>query len=172
MTKVQDIDHGWKAMQRKLLELRGTTVSVGFPEDKQHGDAGMSVAELAAIHEFGLSVPQRAFLAPTLDEGRTELAAFMRDQALAVVDGRLSATQAIGRLGEKAKGMVQKTLRDKRPEWPALSEETKRRKAARGRLNSETSAEFVGGDGNPLIDTGQLINSVQWVAVKKGVPGV
>jgi hypothetical protein len=167
MNALTDTDRGWKKLLTDLAKLRGASVAVGFPED-EHREGEASVAEVAAYHEYGVGAMHRPFLAPTIDEGREELSKFASQQAQGLLTGQLSPTMILGRIGEKAKQMVQKTLRDKRPEWAPLTEETKRRKARKGALRRDIAAEFMAGDGNPLIDTGQMINSVQWVIKLEG----
>jgi hypothetical protein len=167
MSEVQDIDKGYQELRKVLLELGGAKVTIGFHEDAGAAEGGLTVAEVASFHEFGLGVPQRAFLAPTIDEGQDELATFAGKAALAVMAKKLTPDQALGRLGEKAKNMVQETLRKKRPEWRPLAKSTIEKKANKGRLKGVKRAAFLTSDGNPLIDTGQMINSVSYKVDKR-----
>lgn len=154
-----DRDLGWKEIKAQLKLADSSYVTVGIHSDQSHED-GTSAAEVGAFHEFGVGVPQRAFLAPTMDEKGGDLVDFASKVYWGpLLEGRLNARNALGLLGEKGQALVQATIRDGRGDWPPLSKGTKRKKAST--LGGEAAASFTGGDGNPLIDTGQMIASIR-----------
>jgi hypothetical protein len=174
---VQDIDRGWQAIKRELLKAGSATVTSGVHADAKAHDEGLTTAQVGAFHEFGIGTPMRAWLAPGIDAATPELL----DMASALyfgplLDGKLVARQALGIIGERMQQAAQQRLVDGDSSWPALSDETKRRKANKIRAGNRDNkgryipkrgaaakrAEFLAGDGNPLIDTGLLRQSVRY----------
>lgn len=147
---VRDTDRG---LAKRIASLEGLSraVTVGV-----HGDQGgepaeggeITLAEVAAIHEFGLGVPERSFLRAFVDEHRTELQAMMRASAQAVAAGKLTSEVALERFGLRVVGMVKKRIVAGID--PPLAEATKEQKAARTGGPKDT----------PLILWGQLISSI------------
>jgi len=165
---VEDRDLGWKKIRAELKLAARSHVTVGIHDDQQH-DGGLSTAQVGAFHEFGLGVPSRPFLSTTIDEQANEIAKFADKVYFGpILEGRANARRGLGLLGEFAQQKVQKTVRDGRSDWPPLAEGTKRKKAST--LGGDKAASFVGGDGNPLIDTGQLLASIRHKVHIGGVP--
>lgn len=119
------------------------TITVGVHSDKggdQH-DGGLTVAELASIHEFGLGVPERSFIRGWFDENREKLPEAIRvelEQAIAEGD----PTLAFERLAVTIQGSIQQRISNGID--PELADETIIRK----------------GSSTPLIDTEHLRSSV------------
>lgn len=114
------------------------------------GDSELVI--IAASNEFGapsVNVPERSYLRSTVDEKRADYAAALTRIVRDEVDGKRVARLGLERLGAKAAGDVQRkivALRDP-PNAPSTI-------AAKG-------------SSNPLIDTGRLRQSIDWV-VRKG----
>ncbi len=110
-------------------------ISVGVHDDEPRDD-GISNAELAAIHEFGTSeLPQRSFLRSFMDEHSSEIDGWIEEAANAVLGGEdpLRAAEVVAnRLEEGVKAQITSGLQ------PVTKE-------------GET----------PLIDSGQLLNSIK-----------
>jgi hypothetical protein len=159
---VIDKDLGLARIMRELARADGSYVTVGIHDDAGSTDEGTSVAQVGAFHEFGVGVPMRAFLRPTIDEKTSEIVSLAADCYGKIIDGGMNTPKALGLIGEYAQGQVQKTLRAKRTEWPALAAATIARKAKKGGLRGKKRASFLGGTGNPLIDTGQLMQSIRY----------
>lgn len=165
---VEDRDLGWREIKAQLKLAASSYVTVGIHDDQKH-DEGLSAAQVGAFHEFGLGVPARPFLSNTIDENADKISRFADKVYYGpILEGRASARVGLGLLGEFAQQKVQKTIRDGRSDWPPLAEGTKRKKAST--LSGKKAASFIGGDGNPLIDTGQLIASIRHKAHIGGVP--
>lgn len=142
---------------RDLLERFSTgqrSVLVGFPaeiERQVEGDAkppDLTVAQIAAIHEFGApnaAIPERPFLRPAIADNREKFFALNRVSLKGVMDGSLTMQQALGRLGAIAQAQVQKKI--VQGPFRPLEPKTIARK----------------GSTKPLIDSGQMRQSVQWV---------
>jgi phage gpG-like protein len=116
---------------------------------------GLTVATLATIHEFGsrkASIPARPFLRPAIRNNAGVIKTSMRRAVQTVLKGE-SAMPELARLAVRLEGLVRKTLVDLRT--PPLAKATKRR---RFKLTGDV-------DPNPLVDTGQLKNSITAVVV-------
>lgn len=166
---VTDTDKGLKAIMREALRVGDMAITVGVHSDAKD-TGGISTAQIGAFHEFGIGVPQRAWLGPALDDATPEILGLAQrvyfDRILA---GSLNARQAGGLIGERMQAVAQQRLRDKDPTWTPLAQSTKRRKARTirgsrraGKSRGERQAEFIAGDGNPLIDTGALLQAVRY----------
>lgn len=171
---------GLKAVMKAVEDA---AVTVGIHKDEgQHDDAEMTMARLGAIHEYGakinhpggtryvvskgrarfvsnsfvgpvmgvtaphtITIPERSFLRSTMASNRKEYQKAIRNITKKAMKGDYDVKQAMGRLGRRAEGDVKKTMRDMKT--PGNAESTKRQKK---------------GVDNPLIDTGQLLNSIRW----------
>lgn len=148
---------GAKAVLAQLKALNGLGVKVGILGSGVHkstlNDAGpepMTVASIAAVHEFGAPkarIPERSFLRSAIDESRELLERTAKNVAGSVARGTLTANQAAARLGLVAQARVQRKIVDGpfAPNAPF----TVRQK----------------GSSRPLIDSGQMRQSVTYEVV-------
>lgn len=149
--KIEDTDLGLARIRSELEKAKHQNVTIGWHADATHGE-GLTTAQVAAFHEFGVGVPQRAMLSTTIDQRGTELLELAgKLYAGPLFAGNLDADRALGLLGQAAQNAVQSKIRDGDPSWAPLSPETIKRK----------------GSSKPLIDTGQMIQSVRY-KVNKG----
>jgi hypothetical protein len=145
-------DHGAIAMLSRLLE--GGALKVGvLAEDaaEQHEDedgepSGLTVGEIAEIHEFGLgSVPRRSFLAGWADEEADKIKTVITRGGQALARGKLSSIdQLLEQIGTWAVGSIQARMATSIP--PPNAPLTIKRK----------------GSSVTLIDTGQLRASISY----------
>lgn len=138
---------------KKIEELKRrfagpVTVNVGFPEGGDvHEGSAMNVASIALVHEFGSesrNIPERSFLRAGI---RRNAAAYLRLNKTTlrkVLAGEMTMRDALGLLGEKAKSDVQMEITN--GEFAPLSDST---------INAKGSSK-------PLIDSGQMRQSVAW----------
>ena len=143
---LKDIDP--KALDRLRQRLVGDNrvVNVGVPEGKREED-GTPVAMIAAVHEFGSpsqGIPERPFLRVAVQRNRQKYVRLNRINLVKMLRGQATVEQALGQLGEMAKGDVQTEIRS--GVFAPLKEATKKRK----------------GSDKPLIDTGQMVQSIAW----------
>jgi hypothetical protein len=146
----QPDDSVWKAIMARVAALsNGPSVRVGVFGSAGDQD-GVSLAEIAAFHEFGTStIPERSFLRSTFyGHGADSLAKICAKLTAAIVVGKMDELQALELLGTWAVAEVKKTIRAGIE--PALAPATIAAK----------------GSSIPLIDTAQLINSVSHVVEK------
>jgi hypothetical protein len=157
-SRVTDRDRGAKALMKRLAQSGQLTVGIHEAEGaatKEGDDDGgdMQLIDVAIVHEFGSDdgrIPRRSFIRDWEDEKAAEHKDQLRQAGKAVIDGKLDAERALGRLGVLYQGDIQKRIAAGID--PPLAQRTIDRK----------------GSSKPLIDTGQLRTSVSHaVTVKK-----
>lgn len=143
-TMIEDVDHGFDALLKRVLDAEAVlTVGVHEAEGAAEHDGGVTLAEIASFHEYGLGVPRRSFIADWEDENRDRHKAQLRAMAKAVIDGKLpSVENALERLGLLYVGEIQRRIAQGIA--PELAESTVKKK----------------GSSVPLIDTGQLRSAI------------
>lgn len=160
MSRVEDKDLGLNRIIRTLnKDLDGVVVKVGVQaKDKavRRGKGGsirntdQPLAVIAAIHEFGLGdMPQRSFLRSAYDENLPMIDKMIQRVANGAVFG-LGTNAALNQLGNVVQGMVQRKIVDG-PFVPNSPATIKRKKSSK-----------------PLIDTGNLRQSIRYVIERKG----
>jgi phage gpG-like protein len=161
---ISDMDRGFKEVRRKFAALNVkpyVKIGVQGTEAEARKEArtpeggnslqGITVVEVATFHEFGTSnVPQRSFLRDTIDEKQRSYMRIAQVLSGEIIDGKRDPIQALNLLGEKIKTDVVQRITDGIP--PELAPETIERK----------------GSDVPLIDTGQLRQSISYAVEKKG----
>lgn len=146
-----DKDLGYADLVTRM-DSPGGSVFVGFlrssGEYKQkQGKDAMTVAQVAAIHEFGSkdgTIPERSFMRSALSQGKNKIEKLAAKLTGQVTDGAMDEQEALGVLGEFVKGLMKTKITDGLS--PPLKAATIKRK----------------GSSTPLIDTAQLINSIDW----------
>lgn len=160
-TTIKDDRALYDRIKRELAKLRKAVVTVGVHGDKasrtdEEGPANN--AYIGSVHEFGKgNVPERSFLRASLVTD-PKVMNKLYEYAGEVAKGQLRARIAMERVGILAVSEVKKTIQAKIP--PSLSEETIKRRLAKGAHGGGAASKA--GDLTPLIDTGQLINSIQF----------
>lgn len=161
---------GYADLLKNLSYLNEAKVKVGFPEGAAVGKSTRSgsgqkpysdiseVARVAIWNEFGVpnksgrgwKIPPRPFFRNALDTSKKTLPVFQDRILDAVRRGKMTGVQALDALGifmsDKIKASIRATTTP--PNAP------------------RTIAEK--GSSHPLIDTGQLINSVTYAKIKGG----
>jgi len=132
-------------------------IKVGFNKGLgQHPGSRATISEVAAYNEFGTQdsdggelIPERPFLRTTIGEQSKPVYVPLTEKLLGLIlDGTLTADQAIGMLGEKAALDVKNKI-DAISE-PENAQSTKDRK----------------GSSSPLVSSGLMKQSVSWELVK------
>jgi hypothetical protein len=135
------------ALQKRLTD-EGQAVRVGIPDDASSKEEGTPLAMIGTVHEFGLpekGIPERPFLRASVNANADRYRALNKASLLAIVNGTMTVEQALNRLGVAATGDVKATIGKGR--FALLDPETIRRK----------------GSSKPLIDTGQMRQSITYV---------
>lgn len=139
-------------VHRELPELPpGITVAVGFFPGAKY-ETGAPVAGVAAVHEFGIGVPARPFMRPTIAANATG----RWSQAIAQsLQGGKTLDQVAHVFGNFARGDIQEAIA--RLTSPPLSEATLYARRHRATPNQSTK---------PLVDTRIMLPSVQYEVSK------
>ena len=134
---------------RELQKMTNMEVQVGFQGDEKYED-GTTIAEVAACNELGSSdTPERPFMRQSFENHESELQAAC-DAANRLVSSGGSADQALQQIGVVAKGLVQEEIVN--GGFAPNAESTIRKK----------------GSEQPLIDTGTMRQSVNFVVKRRG----
>jgi hypothetical protein len=160
MIRQKIIDHGFAQTLKELDKLGHYFTKVGFPERGEAKEAtrkgsgheiGTDISQIiqvVAVHEFGApnkNIPERAFVRPSFDENYQALQEFKRLQWKLVTKGNQTAETGIKKIGEWMTARTKRKIQT--GHFEPLKEATIKRK----------------GSARPLIDTAQMINSVQHV---------
>jgi hypothetical protein len=147
---IRDTDNGMQSLRERLKDLRsgeGWTLEVGVLDADQHvgkdgRDQPVTVADVAAFHEFGLGVPQRSFIGAWFDENEQKLQGLAKRRVTAFLDGSEGKEEILSQVGSFCVGGIQARMAAGIP--PELAPATIKAK----------------GSSTPLIDTGQLRTSI------------
>jgi hypothetical protein len=166
---VSDKDFGFKKLNSELKKLEQKPfVKIGVQGKDASDDktvrnydgsisklSGITVVEIANFHEFGLGVPERSFLRSTLDENRNKYTNIVKELRTEITKGVWDTKTALEILGQKIVSDVKQKIYDGIP--PELAESTIQNKTVAGRTGE-----------TPLIDTGQLVQSITYTVEMKG----
>jgi hypothetical protein len=133
----------------------GSTLKVGFLAGATYPD-GKPVAMIAAIQNFGAprrNIPPRPFFTNMI---KAESSGWAPLLAVELVKGKYDAVRALNRLGAVMKGQLQRSIRI--GPWQPLAGVTVARRMARYSSKSKSKKKHD----RPLIDTGHMLNSVDW----------
>ena len=134
----------------EMEKLRSKRVFIGFQAGKVIDDRGVDMAQIAMFNELGTSIaPARPFLRQTVDENLDDIKAFGGEKIQDIAEGG-TAEGVLKQLGVYGKGLVQEQIKNGtfKPNAPS----TVRRKKS----------------DKPLIDTGKMRQSVNYVIKNKG----
>ncbi len=155
---VTDNRRGWDRLRNELRQLGMLRTTIGVHDDTgKHDGSDVTVAEVAATHEFGSGrIPARSFLRKTFDEKEGYIVGVLDDGVSDVVAERYTPMQVMDRVGMVVRGAVQTTIQAGIS--PPLSAQTiaaRDAKAAHG-----GGLQSMAGQHTPLIDSGQLLSSI------------
>ena len=164
--EVRDIDHGWRDIKREVKKFRNGSTKVGLFSSGSGGPSS-SLAARGAVNEYGatikvtekmrwwwlfnfgkklkksfIKIPKRPFMRMSFDKNKKEIRKFIKREYYKVLLGRSTAKKSLGRIGEWFAGEIKETI--KNGNFKANSNFTKKQK----------------GSSKPLIDTGQMRNSI------------
>jgi hypothetical protein len=121
------------------------TVDIGIIDAGGHDNSSETVASIAYKHEFGIGVPERSFMRTTMTERKKEIINLQETLLKKIQNGDMDIKQALGILGRTVSGFVSKKIVD-----------------IKSPPNSPATLKAKKPKTNPLIDTGQMKNSVTW----------
>lgn len=163
------------AVLKALAKLKKTEVLVGIPADSEpREDTPLTNATLGFIHENGSpasGIPARPFLVPGVAHGRPEIREHLEAAVKAAYRGKARESSAeLERAGSVAESAVKREITT--ADFAPLKASTiARRNASRNttskRSNEDVRSDEFGQGIRPLINTGQLRNSITYI-VKGG----
>jgi len=129
-----------KRIEKIAKEMQGSsTVKVGLPKGSNAYPDGTSVIMVGSVHEFGSpsrGVPERSFLRSTMQSNKRKYKKFMFKLGRGIATGKLDSNKALNTLGLRLVTDIKEKITDIKE--PAL----------------------ISREGNPLIDTGHLRQSI------------
>ena len=134
----------------EMAELANLEVGVGFQEDKAYDNKyHTSVAEVAIKNDYGIGVPSRPFIRNSVDLHEEEINNFIAKQKDVLLKGG-TAKQVFENIGINHKARMQKEILNGKyvPNAPSTIK--------------------AKGSSKPLIDTSQMLQSVNYVVRPKG----
>ncbi len=165
MSDVTIDDKVWRRLKKllKRMTVKDPHARVGVLSTKggrETTEEGITMVDLAAIHEFGLpsrNIPERSFIRRTFRTKEKDVADVTAKLAKQLVAEKISLAKALNALGAWGAAEVKKTVTEDEHIPPPLK---KRTIEGRRRKDGVTSDR-------PLMDTGRLVASVQWDVVIK-----
>jgi phage gpG-like protein len=149
MSKVELDARAFKRLTREL-NSGPTRAKVGILSrngGSARYDNGLSVVEVAAIHEYGApgaNIPERSFIRAPFEGNPSDLKKITKKLARAVLGG-MPMSQAMGLLGEWGVAKIRRYVSVGGNLAPLKPSTIKRKKSSK-----------------PLIDTGRLMNAVSY----------
>ena len=143
---LKDIDPKALDRLRQRLVDAVKVVNVGVPAGRKEKD-GTPVAMVAAVHEFGSpsqGIPERPFLRVSIEANKPKYAKISAAGLRQILRGKSSTDAVLAVMGEAAVGDVKQRIRS--GDFTPLKPATIKRK----------------GSSRPLIDTGQMEQSIAW----------
>lgn len=145
---------------RSIRALISQRTMVGVPSDKDSRKEGGPInnAALAYIHNFGapeVNIPPRPFMEPGIDRVKNQISTELKATGQAAFDGKFDRVdRGFHRIGLLAQASIRAMITAGEG-FPPLKPKTIARRKRRGRTGTK-----------PLIDTGQLRNSINYVIRK------
>lgn len=141
-----------KRLQKALEDLNNLEVGIGFQRGKASED-GVDMADIAAWNEYGtVHSPSRPFIRKTMDENSGKIDAMIENVKDGVMSGK-DPQVLLNQVGVAVKGLMQEKIVNGTYEPNAPSTIKKK------------------GSSKPLIDTGQMRQSVNYVVRRRGSAG-
>lgn len=142
--EVKLIDHGFDKIIQQALKLDGKGVKVGIRRGKGSHD-GTDMLDIAVYNHFGTStIPARPFISDCAEKNAGQIQEAQKRLIYRVYQGGLSADGALAQLGTWYANVQKGHILH--GGWTPNAPATVKRK----------------GSNRPLVDTGQLVNTVDW----------
>ena len=140
-TKLTDM--GIDKVLENVIELGGKQVKVGIQAGSGSHD-GVDILDIAIYNHFGTrNIPSRPFVSDCFDKNQGQISEAKKRIVYRVMEG-MPASTGLAQLGQWYQDVLKGHIRN--GGWTPNAPATVKRK----------------GSSRPLIDTGQLVNSVRW----------
>jgi len=138
-----------KKFENLLKELGQLEVRIGIQQEETSED-GVDLVDIAMFNELGTEhIPSRPFLRDSVDDNSDKINTFLQSMKKELLTG-VSVEDVLKKIGVFQKGLVQEKITE--GSFEPNAESTIRKK----------------GSSKPLIDTGRMRQSVNYVVKKKG----
>lgn len=131
-----------KEIEKLAKSLKGPDlVKVGLPKGSNDYPDGTSVIMVGTVHEFGSparNIPQRSYLRSTVESNKRSYKDMFKKLSIRIIKGQITKKEALGLVGLQVQTDVRQKITDIK-EPPLKSRE-----------------------GNPLVDTGHLRQSITY----------
>ena len=153
MAKSDIVDHGFKKLEKQLKKMSKMSVKTGILSDAGNHENGMTIAEIAAINEFGTEkrnadgeqfIHERPAHRDTFQKSRPKLKTNLAKSVDLVIEGKATPDQVLKRIGEWYVGQLKKNI------------------IAWDDPENKPSTVKQKGFNNPLIHTGRTVNSINY----------
>lgn len=148
-----------KQFKETMEALIKKNVYVGIPEaNNRREDSPITNAALGYINEFGSpaqKIPARPFLEPGVEEAKPDIIKILGNAAITTQTSADDVDVALNKAGQKTRDTVKRRIQQSTDIEP-LSPVTMHIRATR-KKNKRTGVM------KPLIDTGQMLNSITYV---------
>lgn len=135
---------------RELGELKKLEVRVGFQRGDAQEEDGTDMCDVAAYNELGTDhIPARPFIRQSVDDNESKINSFLKGEVKDFAQGK-SAEQILKEIGIFQKDLMQDKITS--GSFAPNAESTIKKK----------------GSSKPLVDTGRMRQSVNYVIQKKG----
>ena len=135
---------------RELAELKELEVRVGFQRGKSQEEDGTDMCDVAAFNELGTDhIPARPFIRQSVDDNESKINSFLKEEVKDFAQGK-SAEQILKEIGIFQNDLMQDKITS--GSFAPNAESTIKKK----------------GSSKPLVDTGRMRQSVNYVIQKKG----
>ena len=135
---------------RELAELKELEVRVGFQRGDAQEEDGTDICDVAAFNELGTDhIPARPFIRQSVDDNESKINSFLKEEVKDFAQGK-SAEQILKEIGIFQKDLMQDKITS--GSFAPNAESTIKKK----------------GSSKPLVDTGRMRQSVNYVIQKKG----
>lgn len=139
-----------RKFEKMLKELQSKQVRIGFQAGKATEDDGTDICDVAVYNELGTeNIPARPFLRDSVDNHESEINAFLQQKKKDLVRGK-SAEQVLKEIGIFQKDLIQEEITS--GSFVPNADSTIRKK----------------GSSKPLVDSGRMRQSVNYVIKEKG----
>lgn len=138
-----------KKFEKLLKELGQLEVRIGIQQGESNED-GVDLVDIAMFNELGtIHIPSRPFLRDSVDANADQINAFLQSLKQELLRGG-SAEEVLKKIGVFQKGLIQEQI-----------------VSGNFAPNSEATIRKKGSD-TPLVDTGRMRQSVNYVIQQKG----
>lgn len=138
-----------RKFEKMLEDFKRLEVRIGIQQGESSED-GVDLVDIAMFNELGtVHIPSRPFLRDSVDANAAQINAFLQSMKKEIIKGG-SAEKVLKKIGVFQKGLVQEEIT--KGNFVPNSEATRKRK----------------GSDTPLIDTGRMKQSVNYVIKEKG----